>query len=67
MLKDLRGEEVKDGDTVEFLMPGFCSGDYVYQAKQITKIVFPEAPPGILQACSGFQIIKKQENERGKI
>jgi len=62
---DYYGENLQVGDTVEFIMPPFCSGDYIYEVTSIGPDgpKFEGAPERIMDSCYEFRVIKRKESE----
>jgi len=58
---------IEEGDSVEFIMPPFCSGDYIFEVKIVKgKFVCIDAPPEIFKGCREFKLVKKVEIDRKK-
>ena len=56
------GIKAKEGDIIEFIMPGFCSGDYIYKVEKINnKLVLKDAPSKIFNGCRDYKIIKENK------
>jgi hypothetical protein len=53
------GNDMEEGDTIEFEMPSFCSGDYsakIYKDSKFGLFIFKE--DDYLSVCRDFKIIK---------
>jgi hypothetical protein len=62
VLSDFNVTGVKEGDTITFEMPGFCSGDYTYKVMSHPKlglVLGDNCPPLIFEGCRDYKIISK--------
>ena len=54
------GIEAEEGDIIEFIMPSFCTGNYIYKvSKRGKELILKDAPPKIFDGCMAYNIIKK--------
>lgn len=55
------GVTAEVGDKIEFEMPPFCSGDYIYEVTMDNKgrLVLEDCPSKIFEGCRDYEIIKK--------
>ena len=68
-LIDSMGRKVMPGDTVQFFMPGFCSGDYIYKAElsKAGEICFPGAPPKIVEGCRELKVCRRNREDEDRV